>query len=281
MNKPQKEETFADVISEELEQEMAEVLEAEVVTAEATTAVDEVVKLEAKEGAIVQVETKIKEPEEKPKLPEVIKQQSVALDDSSYSIYLDTARFEQAQRAAKMLSCSTIVPEHYRGNTSNCLIALDMSANLQMNPLLFMQKTSIISNKMVFEGQLVISLVNKLKPFQTPIEFEYNGEPGDEDYACTAWATSKAGQRVEYLLRYSDAIKIGNAGKNKNWQNATQLMISYRAATYLVRLYAPEIMLGCYTVDEMQEGPYDNKTTAEGDNQAAELTEEMVTIDQE
>jgi hypothetical protein len=200
-------------------------------------------------------------PEEKPK-PEIkvekeekaVKQQIAVVDNSGYSIYFDTAKFQQASRAAVMLSQSTIVPASYRGNVANCLIALDMSANIGVNPMLCMQKAPIIHDKITFEGQLVITLVNRMKPFATAISFEYEGDVSDLNaYSCTAYATSKTGQRVEYKLKYKDAIKIGNASSNKNWQNATQLMISYRAATYLVRLHAPEILFGCYTVDEVQD----------------------------
>lgn len=238
---------FADVMEEEAQIELEAMIE--------SLPKDNVIEgqfTEEKSEEESKPEVKIEKVEKK--APE--KTQVAVQDDSGYSIYFDTNRFEQAQRAANLLSKSTIVPEHYRGNVSNCLIALDMSANLSLNPLLFMQKTAIIKGKMAFEGQLIISLVNKLKPFKTPIEFEYEGETSDlKNYSCTAWATSKAGQRVEYKLKYSDAIKIGGASKNDNWQNATKLMISYRAATYLVRLYAPEILLGCYTVEELGDIP--------------------------
>jgi hypothetical protein len=236
---------FADILEEENQIELKEIIEG---TAEVV--IEKICEAEAKlaEPAKVEVDNPV------PAVKET--QKAMVQDNSAYSIYFDTNRFEQAQRAANLLSKSTIVPAHYRGNVSNCLIALDMSANLGLNPLLFMQKSAIIHDKMAFEGQLVISLVNKIKPFSTPIEFEYEGETSDlKNYACTAWAISKAGQKVSYKLKYSDAIKIGNAGKNANWQNATQLMISYRAATYLVRLYAPEILLGCYTKEELEDIP--------------------------
>lgn len=243
---------FADIMEEETQIEFEDIIEA---------AEDNIIDVEYTEEAKKPAVEKVEEVKvEKPNA----KQQVAVVDDSSYSIYFDTNRFEQAQRAATLLSKSSIVPEHYRGNISNCLIALDMSANLQLNPLLFMQKTAIISNKMAFEGQLIISLVNKLKPFATPIEFEYEGDETElKSYSCTAYATSKSGQRIEYKLKYSDAIKIGNASKNANWQNATKLMISYRSATYLVRLYAPEILLGCYVEGEIEDVPTTNNKRGE------------------
>ena len=262
--------SFEDLLEQEDKARTQEIIEG--FATNITTDIEEIIAKSNAESAKAELAT----PEPEVQISAIVPQpipapaKAVVQDDSGYSIYFDTNRFEQAQRAATMLSKSTIVPEHYRGNVSNCLIALDMSANLGLNPLLFMQKSAIINGKMAFEGQLVISLVNKMKPFNTPISFDYEGK--DKDLVCTAWAISKAGQRVEYKLRYADAIKIGNAGKNSNWQNATQLMISYRAATYLVRLYAPEILLGCYTTEEA----HDMKEDTRGDAVAAALTKEVL-----
>ena len=38
--------------------------------------------------------------------------------------------FELAQRAAKLLSTSTLVPKEYQGNLSNCVIALNMASRI-------------------------------------------------------------------------------------------------------------------------------------------------------
>jgi hypothetical protein len=174
----------------------------------------------------------------------------VVHDSSEFAVYLDTARFEHSYRVAKAFSASDLIPKHYQGQVSNCLIATNLAFRVGMDPIMFMQKAPIINGKMTLEGQAVIALVNSMKPFKTGINFDYSGTP--ENPTCTAWAITKDGERIEYSLSKQEALKIGNASKNPNWQNATKLMLSYRAATYLIRLYAPEVLMGLSLNDEVQ-----------------------------
>ena len=47
--------------------------------------------------------------------------------------------FELTQRMAKLLSTSDLVPQNFRGNISNCSIALNMAARIDADPLMVMQ----------------------------------------------------------------------------------------------------------------------------------------------
>lgn len=183
--------------------------------------------------------------------PEVRSQKIIVHDESEFAFYLDTARFEHMYRVANALSKSTIVPPHYRENPSNVLLALNMAVRLNIEPFMFMQKTTVINDKLGFEAQLIIAIVNSQKPFSSRIKFSYEGTPGTLDFKCTAWAIDKDGERVEYPLTVGQAKKIGKASKNDNWDNTPELMLAYRSATYLVRVNCPEILMGMATIDEL------------------------------
>ena len=76
------------------------------------------------------------------------------------SLLLDTARFEHAQRVGNMLTKSTMVPEHFRNNIGNCVIALNYADRVGIDPFMVMQKMYVIHGKPAVETQLQIALFN-------------------------------------------------------------------------------------------------------------------------
>ena len=61
------------------------------------------------------------------------------------SIYKNTDSFEFAQRQAKSLCESNLVPISYQGQKGlpNCLVALEMSKRMNLSPLTVMQNLNI------------------------------------------------------------------------------------------------------------------------------------------
>src|SRR5690606_28648234 len=68
--------------------------------------------------------------------------------------------FELAQRAAKLLAASTLVPKEYQGNMPNCVIALNMSQRIGADPLMVMQNLVIVHGRPTWSSQFLIATVN-------------------------------------------------------------------------------------------------------------------------
>ena len=66
--------------------------------------------------------------------------------DNESSIYQSQNSFEFAQRQAKSLCESNLVPQSYQGQKGlpNCLVALEMSKRMNLSPLTVMQNLNII-----------------------------------------------------------------------------------------------------------------------------------------
>lgn len=161
--------------------------------------------------------------------------------------------FEHAQRVAKMLSSSNLVPKDFQGNIQNTMIALEISNRIGASPLMVMQNLYIIHGKPSWSSSFIIAAINSSNKF-SPLRFEISGT-GD-DYGCTAWAIEKGSdERLE-----SPRVSIGMARKEgwltkagSKWVTMPDLMLRYRAASFFGRLYAPEILMGMYSVEEVQE----------------------------
>jgi len=169
------------------------------------------------------------------------------------SIFLDVAMFEHAQRVGKMLSTSTMVPEHFRNNIGNCLIAINYADRVGVDVFMVMQKMYVIHGKPAVETQLQIALFNNSPRFTT-LKYQMSGS-GDQAQ-CIAYATDK--ETKEKIMGPPVTIKMAKADgwyskKGSKWVTLPDLMLRYRAAAFFIRLYAPETTLGLYTREELQD----------------------------
>lgn len=186
-------------------------------------------------------------------------------------------QFEAAQRMARALCTSDLVPEIYRGEDKigNALIALELSNRLGASPLMIMQNMSVIEGRPSWSSQFLIGAVNASRRF-TPVRFRvrdigpkkvdavvWEGPKGNRqrrevkldinDRGCVAWAKDlSSGDELESPeVTLEMAIKEGWYTRNgSKWQTMPDLMLRYRAAAFFSRLYAPEISLGMMSQEE-------------------------------
>lgn len=179
------------------------------------------------------------------------------------SLLLDSEKFAHAQRVGQMLTQSTMVPDHFRNNLGNCVIALNYADRVNLDPFMAMQKMYVIHGKPAIETQLQIALFNKSRAYSN-IKYKMSGD-GDTRQ-CVAHATDfETGKEVEGPAVSIDmAKKEGWYGKKgSKWPTMPELMLRYRAAAFFIRLYAPETTLGLATMEEaMDVGEMKNITPA-------------------
>jgi hypothetical protein len=163
--------------------------------------------------------------------------------------------FENAQRMAIALSKSDLVPTQYSENVPNCLLALEMSQRLGMNPLMVMQNMYIVHNRPAWSSQFMIACINGSGHF-SPLRYELSGKENTDTRTCVAWAYDLAtGERLE-----SPAVSIAMAKKEgwyerngSKWKTLPELMLRYRTATFFGRTYCPELTMGMNTVEEVHD----------------------------
>ncbi|CUO99174.1 hypothetical protein [Bacteroides finegoldii] len=164
-------------------------------------------------------------------------------------------QFEVMQRMAKMYTESTIVPDTYKGNIGNCVIALDMAMRMGCNPLMCMQNLYIVHGNPAFSSKFLIATINASGRF-SPLRYEFKGEEGTLEYGCRCIAYESSDKEHKEPL-HGDWITIGMADKEgwikKNgskWQSMPSQMLRYRAAAFWQRVYCPEISMGLITKEE-------------------------------
>lgn len=174
-----------------------------------------------------------------------------ACQPAAPSYFSDLALFESGQRMAKLLAASDLVPQQFRGNIANTLIALEMANRTGSSPLAVMQSMYIVHGKPSWSATFIIASINASGRY-SPLRFRMTGE-GD-DLTCRAYAVEReTGERLEsppISIRTAKAEGwYGKAGSK--WQTMPELMLRYRAATLFGRLYAADILMGMQTADEL------------------------------
>lgn len=172
------------------------------------------------------------------------------------TIGFDTLRgFELLQRVGNVFAKSSFVPKEFQGNLANCCIALNLAAKLKMEPLILMQNIYIVHGRPGFSAQFLISTFNVNKKF-SPLRYKFEGNPGTDEWGCRAWSIEKeTGEKLEgTLITVKLAKTEGWYDKNgSKWKTMPEQMLRYRAAAFFIRAYAPEISMGFYTVEELED----------------------------
>lgn len=167
-------------------------------------------------------------------------------------------QFEVQQRMGQMYVQSTIVPDTYKGNIGNCIIAIDMAMRMNANPLMVMQNLYIVHGNPAFSSKFLIATINASGRY-SPLRYEFRGKEGADSYACRCYAYEASDKEHKEPL-CGDWVSIELAKKEgwfeksgSKWKTMPNQMLRYRAAAFWQRVYCPEISMGLMTSEEAED----------------------------
>ena len=174
------------------------------------------------------------------------------------AMYSNINSFLDAQRMARMLSQSSLVPKVYQNNIPNTMLALEMSHRNGVSPFMVMQNLDIIQGKPSWRSTFIIAALNSCGRF-SPLRFEQvgtkptpaNKKPNDYGYRAYAYSV-ESGDRIEGpVISWEMVNAEGWYNKaDSKWKTMAELMFRYRSAAFFGRLYAPDILIGMQTAEE-------------------------------
>jgi hypothetical protein len=171
------------------------------------------------------------------------------------AVFDSMGAFEDAQRVARAIASSALVPQTYRGpeGVPNVLIALDMARRMRAPILAVLQHLNVIHGRPSWSATFIISAISECGLF-SPLRFKFEGE-GDAR-SCYAYATELAtgetlqGPRVTIAMAKAEGWYGRNGSK---WPTMPDVMLSYRAASFFGRIYAASILAGLQSSDEVED----------------------------
>jgi hypothetical protein len=169
---------------------------------------------------------------------------------------LDTSRFEHMQRIAGTMAACSLIPDALRGNTpqvtlANCFLVVNQAVRWNMDPFAVAQSVSVVRGKLCYEGKLVAAVIEQ--KLGVRLRYEWNDKRGD-DFGVVVSGQFPDG-RVETIDgtvgQWQTKDKEGRV--SNQWKSLPKLMLAYRGSREWARLFAPGVMLGVYTDDELQD----------------------------
>lgn len=207
---------------------------------------------------------------------------------SSAALILDSTSMNSIMTMAEMMAKGrSTIPAHLAGNASDCAAVIMQSMNWRMNPWAVAQKTHVVNGALGYEAQLVNAVIQSSGVTIDRFAYEWfgswekiigkskvmqkaaAGKYGDKDYkkayeyrvpdysmadedglGVRVWSTIKGEKepRVLELLLVQASVR-----NSPLWATDPKQQLAYLAVKRWTRLYAPDVILGVYTPDELEE----------------------------
>lgn len=180
---------------------------------------------------------------------------------SGSAMLFDKGTFEQAQRAANLFANSQIVPKHFQGKVADCFIGICIAQRMQEDPLMVLQNMFLVSGTPGWKTQYMIARANASGVFKGRITWKTEGA-GDNMKVTASAVLADTGETVSASADMKMA-KTEGWTKNPKYQSMPEHMLRFRSAAFLIRLYAPEVMLGYQTAEELETAPIMKDVTPE------------------
>lgn len=211
-------------------------------------------------------------------------QTAPAFNTSSAALMMDMSALDRMERFANLMaSARSTVPAHFQGKPGDCLAVVMQATTWGMNPFAVAQKTHLINGTLGYEAQLVASVINSSSLLADRFNFEWFGtwekivgkfkmvesrtkkddngnakkfmmpdwDLKDENgLGVRVWATIKGESEPRVLELLMTQARTRNSTL---WTEDPKQQLAYLAQKRWARLYAPDVILGVYTPDEIEE----------------------------
>ena len=175
-------------------------------------------------------------------------------------ITAEVQRFELEQRKAKAFSLSAFFPRHLMGqgpngaqiSVANATIVYDIAYRMNLSPLEVAQSIFIIQGKPSFETKFLVARLNTSGLLKGRLNTIVS-QDGQSAY-CEAIDAQTGAVLRGTTITMEMAKREGWLGKNgSKWQTMPTLMLKYRAQSFFINEFFPEVRLGPRTKEEIQD----------------------------
>lgn len=166
------------------------------------------------------------------------------------STLLTPRNLTEAMEYAKLIASSAIIPKSYQGKPSDIIVAVQMGAELGLQPIQALQSIVVINGKPSVYGDSAIALVQAHQSFENIKEWF-------DEKTNTAFCSVKRKNQSEHTVSFSveDAKKAELWGKSGPWSQYPKRMMQMRARGFALRDKFADALKGLITIEEAQDYP--------------------------
>lgn len=156
--------------------------------------------------------------------------------------------FDEIVNFAQLMSgAGPGIPKPFRNQPGLCMSVVMLAHDLRMNPFSVINKAYVVNDRVAYETQFIVAMVNSRANLEAPLLYEYEGE-GDE-MKCTVTGTFSGGHERIYTSPKLVDIPTKNSPL---WKSDPQQQLGYFSGRAWARKYCPEVIMGLYTPDEAE-----------------------------
>jgi hypothetical protein len=157
---------------------------------------------------------------------------------------------EMMQAAEMMASGKVAVPRHCRGEPGVCFAVIMQAYRWRMDPFEVARQSYVVNDQITYMAGLIHSLVLARAPIRGRVKAEYAGEGMQR--SCRVWADLADGTgSVDYT-----SPPVGRLKREKGsplWTTDPDQQLFYYSIRALARRHFPDIIMGVYSKDEMED----------------------------
>lgn len=195
---------------------------------------------------------------------------------STSALVLDGDSLDKMMRLAEVMATGrATLPKHFNGNPADCLAVVMQSMQWKMNPFAVAQKTHLVNGVLGYEAQLVNAVITTCAPVVDRLHYEWYGawekvigkftiKNGDKgEYRVPGWKLEDEdglGVKVWATFRGEDEPRVlelllaqARTRNSTLWADDPRQQLAYLATKRWSRLYCPDVILGVYSPDELEE----------------------------
>jgi hypothetical protein len=153
---------------------------------------------------------------------------------------------------AKLLSMLGVaVPKHLRGNRELCLAIVMQAQQWHMDPRAVAAQSYVVQDNIAYQSQLIHAVIESRAPLKARLQPRYDGD-GDER-VCIVSGTFNGEDTPREWRSPPIGKRRPKSGGSPLWQTKPDVQLFYDTARDWCRIYCPDVLLGIYTRDEMEE----------------------------
>ena len=154
----------------------------------------------------------------------------------------------EATKFAELIAKSNFIPKAYQGRPGDVLVAIQMGAELGLQPIQAIQNIAVINGHPSLWGDAVLALVKA----SGQLKFIKEWLSTDNKTAHCRGQRLGEPESVERRFSLEDATQAKLIGKD-NWQKHPKRMLQMRARAWFLRDVFPDILKGVYIYEEAQD----------------------------
>jgi hypothetical protein len=161
---------------------------------------------------------------------------------------------------AILMSKSAIaIPKHLRDQPGACMAIAIQASEWQMSPFAVANKSYSVNDRLGYEAQLINAVILRRAPIHGRFAVAYSGSGSTRK--CKVSATLSDGGEVVYESPEISSITTKNSPL---WKADPDQQLFYFSSRSLCRRHFPDVLLGIYTRDELEDSEPERNVMPQG-----------------